>query len=88
MEIWVNELDKRMNKKDELEQSAQHKDWLVKYYGSLCEIATSGKQMGNKWCCQDFLYFWWSQLMLLSAENLLNNKLNTKTINFSLQIIK
>jgi hypothetical protein len=48
MEIWVNELDKRMNKKDELEQSAQHKDWLVKYYGSLCEIATSGKQMGNK----------------------------------------
>jgi hypothetical protein len=48
MEIWVNELDKRMNKKDELEQSAQHKDWLVKYYGSLCEIATSGKQIGNK----------------------------------------
>jgi hypothetical protein len=48
MEVWVNELDKRMNKKDELEQSAQHKDWLVKYYGSLCEIATSGKQMGNK----------------------------------------
>jgi hypothetical protein len=48
MEIWVNELDNRMNKKDELEQSAQHKDWLVKYYGSLCEIATSGKQLGSR----------------------------------------
>ena len=47
MEIWLNELDKRMNKKDELEQSAQHKDWLVKYYGSLCEIANTGKRIVN-----------------------------------------
>ncbi len=39
LDVWVDEMRKRAGKKDELEQSAQHKDWLIKYYGGLCEIA-------------------------------------------------
>jgi hypothetical protein len=36
LEVWLRELGKRLEKKDELDQSQQHKDWLVRYYGSLC----------------------------------------------------
>jgi hypothetical protein len=36
LEVWMRELGKRLEKKDELDQSQQHKDWLVRYYGSLC----------------------------------------------------
>lgn len=44
LEVWLRELGKRLEKKDELDQSQQHKDWLVRYYGSLCEIAAEGKK--------------------------------------------